>query len=181
MNETVVCQIVPEEPILKLIGISEEVRGVEWPLRPGRLTFGRTPENDLNLDHPTISRRHGIIESENSGIVLYDLASRNGIRRNGKKEPVLKIRLHEIVQVGGIEVKLVKIRGERSSSKARGLLLFPLLLLLPLLMQPERPAIANLKQVVVQRADNFSGVRIENAFPKTFPKKTIEQLRLEQK
>jgi ABC-type multidrug transport system ATPase subunit len=56
-----------------------------------RVVIGRAPESDLCLPHPTISRRHAILERVPEGLRLTDLGSVNGVFLAGQRlgEPVL--------------------------------------------------------------------------------------------
>ncbi len=55
-----------------------------------RLTIGRTPECDLVLSDPTVSRHHAELWRRSDGWLLVDLGSTNGTRLNGWRltEPV---------------------------------------------------------------------------------------------
>lgn len=46
---------------------------------------GRDPENQIVVDHPTVSRRHVEISSSEAGWFVKDLGSRNGTTLNGEK------------------------------------------------------------------------------------------------
>lgn len=50
----------------------------EVTLKNNRLTIGRTPDNDICIPHPKVSRRHAEIEPQEDGYVLRDLGSTNG-------------------------------------------------------------------------------------------------------
>jgi DNA-binding winged helix-turn-helix (wHTH) protein len=56
------------------------------PLRPGENILGREPEDGINLDSPTVSRRHARISISGTEAVLEDLGSKNGTFVGG--EPV---------------------------------------------------------------------------------------------
>lgn len=47
-------------------------------LRPGRTSIGRGDDNDVRLRHPSISRKHCVIEFVDDGFVIEDLGSLNG-------------------------------------------------------------------------------------------------------
>jgi len=49
------------------------------------VTIGRAPDNTLSLIHPMISRRHVEIRLEESGPIIIDLGSANGIVVNGER------------------------------------------------------------------------------------------------
>ncbi|MEI7972963.1 MAG: FHA domain-containing protein [Bdellovibrio sp.] len=67
------------------------------------LKIGRAPENDISVNHPSISRFHCRIEIRNGKIWLVDLDSVNGIR-------VQNERLKEMPLVGSLDFKLGEIR-----------------------------------------------------------------------
>lgn len=57
-----------------------------YPLRVGITAVGRFPENDIVLEHYTISRRHCVIlVHATGGCEVHDTASRNGTLVNGRR------------------------------------------------------------------------------------------------
>lgn len=48
------------------------------------LRVGRGADNDVVLDHPTVSRHHAVIERANGQFFITDLGSRNATRVNGR-------------------------------------------------------------------------------------------------
>jgi DNA-binding winged helix-turn-helix (wHTH) protein len=52
--------------------------GRRLPLRLGENILGREPEDGINLDSPTVSRRHARISISGTDAVLEDLGSKNG-------------------------------------------------------------------------------------------------------
>jgi hypothetical protein len=55
-----------------------------YELRRVVTAIGRRPGNDIVLDHQTVSRRHAEICFEDDGYAIYDVASTNGTRVNGR-------------------------------------------------------------------------------------------------
>jgi len=55
------------------------------PLRPGENVLGREPEDGINLDSPTVSRRHARILISATGATLEDLDSKNGTFLRGQR------------------------------------------------------------------------------------------------
>jgi pSer/pThr/pTyr-binding forkhead associated (FHA) protein len=53
------------------------------PLDGVRLTVGRGPSNDIDLDDPTASRRHAVLERLAAGWSIDDVGSLNGTLVNG--------------------------------------------------------------------------------------------------
>jgi DNA-binding winged helix-turn-helix (wHTH) protein len=54
-------------------------------LEAGENVIGRDPEADIQLDYPTISRRHARLTVTDTGTVLEDLGSKNGTTIDGKR------------------------------------------------------------------------------------------------
>jgi len=48
------------------------------------LSIGRADDNDLVLDHPTVSRRHAVITPQPTGATIEDCGSASGLRVNGE-------------------------------------------------------------------------------------------------
>ncbi|MCG3205975.1 MAG: hypothetical protein KCHDKBKB_02701 [Elusimicrobia bacterium] len=64
-------------------------------------TFGRKPENDICIDHPTISGFHGKIKKEGSGYTLEDLNSTNGTFINGRRIKTGQLKDRDQIGVAG--------------------------------------------------------------------------------
>jgi DNA-binding winged helix-turn-helix (wHTH) protein len=59
--------------------------GRRLPLLPGENVLGREPEGGINLDSPTVSRRHARILISATRVTLEDLASKNGTFLKGQR------------------------------------------------------------------------------------------------
>ncbi len=51
----------------------------------GEFVIGRTPECQLALDDPRVSRKHAVLRATPKGVIVEDLGSRNGVSVNGVK------------------------------------------------------------------------------------------------
>src|SRR3954470_22852044 len=58
-------------------------KGTPVEVGPEPLRCGSNPENDLVLDHPTVSRVHAELTAADRGVRVRDLGSTNGTRVNG--------------------------------------------------------------------------------------------------
>jgi ABC-type multidrug transport system ATPase subunit/pSer/pThr/pTyr-binding forkhead associated (FHA) protein len=71
------------------------------------LTIGRSPENDIVLDHPAVSRKHAQIVQKGAGdiYILEDLGSSNGTYVNGIKvvQPVT-LKKGDIIHIGAVKL-----------------------------------------------------------------------------
>ncbi len=108
MNETVVFNLHQEIlPPLELVIVQGPDEGRPFPVRPGRQTYGRSRENAIVLDDPTVSQKHGVIEYGKKGeVTVYDTASLNGISLSGKKEPVIPLKVGKKIQIGAVYLEL---------------------------------------------------------------------------
>jgi len=68
---------------MRLIFTSAPSEGRVVELTAARLTIGRVPGNDLQLDGQKVSRHHAVIEVHDRQAVLRDLGSRNGTYVDG--------------------------------------------------------------------------------------------------
>ncbi len=66
---------------------------------------GRLYGANLPLDHPQTSRYHALVVRDNGHVYLRDLASTNGVQRNG--EPVLEVELadDDVLRVGAFTLR----------------------------------------------------------------------------
>ena len=74
-----------------------------------QLVIGRAPDCDVYLPHPTVSRRHALVERTAQGLRLHDLGSINGVLVNGHRitEPTA-VRERERVGIGPLLFSLAE-------------------------------------------------------------------------
>ncbi len=92
----------------------------EVALLKSRLTIGRRPNNDLLLDHLTVSGQHAAIDSAPNGAYILDLGSTNGTLVNG--QPITKHLLQndDVIEIGKYKLKfLIDQVTEFTSSTAK--------------------------------------------------------------
>lgn len=84
----------------------------------GQFLIGRTPECQLSLDDPLVSRRHAILEIQPDGVFVQDLGSRNGVFINGERAEV-RTRLSEgdVIKIGTQDLVLSGIGDVPSAPK----------------------------------------------------------------
>src|SRR5207248_1367803 len=82
----------PEEQRPKLVGISGKYRGEELVLDRSPIRLGRSDENDLQIEHPSISREHLRLHLHNGTWKVMDAESRNGVRVNGESYAQIGLR-----------------------------------------------------------------------------------------
>lgn len=87
----------------KLIGMSGDFKGREFPLKDGETTVGRKADNEIMLDHPTISSHHCKILLEDGACTLQDMGSTNGSRVNSIEVHEGALHNKDLIQLGSIE------------------------------------------------------------------------------
>ena len=66
-----------------------------------RITIGRSPDNDVVLDSPTVSRHHAVVERIKEGVFrLRDLGTPNGVFVNGRRVKSAILKAGDKVQIG---------------------------------------------------------------------------------
>jgi pSer/pThr/pTyr-binding forkhead associated (FHA) protein len=92
------------------------VHDLEVP--PGEFVIGRSPDCQLSLDDPLVSRRHAILVVQPETVYIEDLGSRNGVLVNGKRiaGPV-RVNDGDQIQVGSQVMTLVGVPGSETSNR----------------------------------------------------------------
>jgi pSer/pThr/pTyr-binding forkhead associated (FHA) protein/outer membrane protein assembly factor BamD (BamD/ComL family) len=90
----------------RLVGLSGQFRGKEFPLRRSAVRFGRTDEgNALVIDHQSISRTHGRFQLEGGAWRVFDAKSANGIRVNGDEYGMSPVKPGDTVELGHVKFR----------------------------------------------------------------------------
>ncbi|HEU5422965.1 MAG TPA: FHA domain-containing protein [Nitrolancea sp.] len=100
-----------EEPVPRLM-----VQGRAVPLTEERVRIGRYPNNDIIIDHPTVSAYHAEVSLRPDGRhELVDRESRNGTRINGNPVRSAILRDGDQITLGAITLHyLVRAPSERT-------------------------------------------------------------------
>ena len=89
--------------------IAEEglTKGMVFPLE-SRLTIGRGEENDIRLNHSTVSRQHTSVYLEDGQPYVQDMESRNGTYLNGERVEKAALSSGDIVWVGDVALRFLQ-------------------------------------------------------------------------
>lgn len=93
----------------------------EFDLPPGDTLIGRSPECQITIEDPLISRQHGRIIVQGGVATFVDLGSRNGSRVNGRPvgDPVLLVD-GDRVRLGAQELVFLKVESDPRAIRATG-------------------------------------------------------------
>jgi pSer/pThr/pTyr-binding forkhead associated (FHA) protein len=102
-NKTAAISAAPQKEVApaKLVG-----EGKEFALKAGQNTFGRKPENDVQIADPYVSGKHGLIEITDQGIFITDTGSTNGTMLNDAKlSPNMRTSMtpDDVIRLGSME------------------------------------------------------------------------------
>jgi predicted component of type VI protein secretion system len=96
----------------RLVVLNTVFAGSAFPLRAPEAVLGRTDDNDIVLEHRSVSRNHCKIVREGDRVRILDLKSANGILVNGEEVEQAVLRNGDVVELGKVRVRFVPM-GER--------------------------------------------------------------------
>jgi pSer/pThr/pTyr-binding forkhead associated (FHA) protein len=78
------------------------IGGRDYRLVGRTIRIGRALDNDIVLEHISVSRYHAMISIANSKMLFEDLKSRNGVRVNGKKAKRAELKDNDEIRIGDL-------------------------------------------------------------------------------
>ena len=87
----------------RLVALDE---GPDIPLDRAMLVVGRHPQCDTRLDSIRVSRRHCCMSPDNGEVVVRDLGSTNGIRINGQRVEMGRLKPGDELSIAHIRYRL---------------------------------------------------------------------------
>lgn len=92
----------------RMVVLSTNFAGREWELNKPVMVIGRTDENDIVINHRSISRNHAKITLENGRYSIADLNSSNGVRINGEEYGKVELRRGDMIDLGHVRMRFVE-------------------------------------------------------------------------
>jgi predicted component of type VI protein secretion system len=68
------------------------------------LSLGRSPENDLAIDEPEMSRKHAVFKRSREGCRVEDMGTSNGTNVNGESVSHAVLSHGDVVKIGEVEI-----------------------------------------------------------------------------
>jgi DNA-binding NtrC family response regulator len=88
-----------------LVLLDTERAGTVFPLAGEELRIGKAPDNDVVIDHPTVSRNHLIIRRQGDRFLVQDLDSTNGTFLDGAQVREAYLRPGVLLEVGDVRLR----------------------------------------------------------------------------
>ncbi|NVJ07976.1 FHA domain-containing protein [Myxococcus sp. AM001] len=112
---------VPAEDAPRLLVLSpDELKGQEFACIRTELRIGRTDDNDITLDHRSLSRTHAKLVREDAGEWrVIDMQSANGMTVNGESYAQATLGTGDIIELGHVRLRFVNA-GDASDDAASG-------------------------------------------------------------
>jgi pSer/pThr/pTyr-binding forkhead associated (FHA) protein/tetratricopeptide (TPR) repeat protein len=95
----------------RLVVVGKFMAGREFLLDRPSLVIGRTSENDIVIEHKSISRHHARIVREGNQYYAVDLESANGVRVNGVDHDRVLLSPGDQIELGQVQLRFVTEEG----------------------------------------------------------------------
>ncbi len=94
-------------PPARLVALTTDLAGAEYVLDRASMVIGRTGENDIVLNHKSISRHHAKIVRDGERYTVVDLQSANGVRVNGEEYDRIELGPGDVIELGHLRLRFV--------------------------------------------------------------------------
>jgi pSer/pThr/pTyr-binding forkhead associated (FHA) protein len=100
-------QVSESKESAKMVVVSSNFAGLECILDKAAQVIGRTDDNDVVINHRSISRHHAKIVRQGDSYTVVDHASANGVFVNGEKYDRVELRPGDMVDLGHVRMRFV--------------------------------------------------------------------------
>ena len=92
----------------RLVVLNTEFAGREFACIRSELKIGRFDDNDIALDHRSLSRTHcKVVREDNGDWKVIDMQSANGLMVNGEPYATTNLRSGDVIELGHLKMKFV--------------------------------------------------------------------------
>src|SRR6202022_3042348 len=88
-----------------LVLVNTKDAGSSFPLNQPGVKVGKAPDNDLVIDHPTVSRNHLIVHRQGDRFLVQDLGSTNRPFIDGAQIREAYLRPGAVLEVGDVQLR----------------------------------------------------------------------------
>jgi pSer/pThr/pTyr-binding forkhead associated (FHA) protein len=93
--------------VTRLVCVSTEYAGRDFPLTRAETVIGRLEDNDVVIEHRSVSKQHAKILFDGRVHKIVDLESANGILVNGEEYAITDLRRGDLVELGHVKFRFV--------------------------------------------------------------------------
>lgn len=97
----------PNDEQGKLVVVSSNLAGTGYSLIRREVIIGRSDENDVVINHRSISRNHAKIVVRDGAFTIIDLRSANGVKVNGEEFGTETLVNGDIIELGHVKLRFV--------------------------------------------------------------------------
>jgi pSer/pThr/pTyr-binding forkhead associated (FHA) protein len=124
-----------EDEAPRLVVVSAELKGQEFSCIRTEMRIGRTDDNDIVIDHRSLSRTHAkLVREDNGEWRVMDMQSANGMKINGESYAQASLASGDIIELGHVKLKFVGAGEAIGSLSAGGRSKVPLIAALVVLL-----------------------------------------------
>jgi len=91
----------------KLVCVSTQYAGTEYEINKTEVVIGRTDENDIAIDHRSVSRQHAKIVFDGTNYKVIDMKSANGTLVNGEEYAQADLKAGDQLELGHVLFRFV--------------------------------------------------------------------------
>ncbi len=91
----------------RVVCVSSNFAGREFTLDKSVMVIGRTEDNDIVVNHRSISRHHARVVEDNGRYTIIDMQSANGVRVNGEEYGKVELRKADYIDLGHVRLRFV--------------------------------------------------------------------------
>ncbi len=81
-----------------------DLKGTRFQIDRDEIVIGRSPENVVHIDDPSVSGRHCVIRRDGRRFTLTDLKSTNGTRLNDVRVDSYRLSAKDVISVGSVHM-----------------------------------------------------------------------------
>ncbi len=104
----------------RLVVTSSELKGQEYACIRTEMKIGRTDDNDIVIDHRSLSRTHAkVVREDNGEWRILDMQSANGLTVNGETYAQASLNNGDVIELGHVKLRFVAA-GEQAGGAFMG-------------------------------------------------------------
>jgi pSer/pThr/pTyr-binding forkhead associated (FHA) protein len=94
----------------RLVVLSSNFAGQTWPLVQVQTIIGRADDNDIVINHRSVSKNHARLTRDADGVryTISDLKSSNGVRVNGEEYGKVELRRGDVIDLGHVRLRFLE-------------------------------------------------------------------------